>query len=992
MAADLKSTIPGSLPTLSQSMYLGNNNRLAGMGPTKAPPAYIGEPPKLSHLHQGAPTQLQQHLHPTQRGPGPYTTGLPMGQHISSLQISPPLNHQILPAHMGSMSNIASQSTKKRKYAESPTGSLTPNMMHGMLNIKQEPPGAQFTSYMGECSGADDDLPPYDIDSNGAYIDSTYQVIKWLPYLQSQWVILTDGDLKDLPTPQYRVDADKGFNFSVPDEAFVCQKKNHFQVTVHMRLHGNAKYIRTLEGVRKIENFFLHFYGVKMESQNQSIKIEQSQSDRSKKSFHPVKVDLTADQETKVTVGRLHFSETTSNNMRKKGKPNPDQRYFLLVVSLHAHSGDKDYMLVGSVSDRIIVRASNPGQFDSDVDVMWQKGQTQESVYHMGRVGVNTDHPDEAMTIHGNMRLTGHMTQPSDMRAKENIQEIDPKNQLQNVAKLRIYKYNYKEEYADQVGIPPENRQDTGVLAQEIKEVLPDAVQETGDVVLSNGETIENFLVVNKDRIFMENVGAVKELCKLTDNLEVRINQLEKMNQRLSKIKRFDSLKSTASTISSRSFSTISTTGSAIAKYIGEVDKRCSKKSNSGHHGRSNIKNSSHMFMMSSSKLSLTSKLSQPLKNICTNRIRYVTIIALILIMAFCVAALAWLYILERQKPESSSPSHANSQIYEQTSRVSHTNGTSARTSHMITLSTQPATSSHSTSTTTTTISSTTVTTSKPATIAPFPTPAGNQPVLPPYPPCNEGFCEALCCPPPHEDGIIIDNGENPPYVVGDGTGSKENHNYGDVDEVDSNNHISSLTTAMPQVATIIQLPNGYNVINNIAQNSLQYNVINHNLIDNNIKKVYTLRKRRGADDAPRPTIRLVELDYIINDNFCIANGCQTNNYSYYIPLNSSFGYEMINLEFQTTTMSYMALCIRRDMWSCPPPAPSSNDMSGATLQHTSRAQWSIRIGSNFRTLFKFKVIHPIKGHSVTTEEACLLESNDDYVVMTYQMQFQRQC
>ncbi|CAL1527645.1 unnamed protein product [Lymnaea stagnalis] len=1001
MTADLKSTIPGSLPTLTQSMYLGNNNRLAGLGPTKAPPAYIGEPPKLSHLHQGGPSQLQQHHHPTQRGPMPFSSGLSMGQHITPLQIPPPLNHQILPAHLGSMSNIASQSTKKRKYAESPTGSLNTNMMHGMLSIKQEPPGAQFTSYMGECSGGDDDLPPYDIDSNGAFIDSTYQVIKWLPYLQSQWVILTDGDLKDLPTPQYRVDADKGFNFSVPDEAFVCQKKNHFQVTVHMRLHGNAKYIRTLEGVRKIENFFLHFYGVKMESQNQSIKIEQSQSDRSKKSFHPVKVDLTADQETKVTVGRLHFSETTSNNMRKKGKPNPDQRYFLLVVSLHAHSGDKDYMLVGSVSDRIIVRASNPGQFDSDVDVMWQKGQTQESVYHMGRVGVNTDHPDEAMTIHGNMRLTGHMTQPSDMRAKENIQEIDPKNQLQNVAKLRIYKYNYKEEYADHVGIPPENRQDTGVLAQEIQEVLPDAVQETGDVVLSNGETIENFLVVNKDRIYMENVGAVKELCKLTDNLEVRINQLEKMNQRLSKIKRFDSLKSTASSISSRSFATISTAGSAIAKCIGEVDQQSSKKSNvSGHPSRSNSsRNSSHSRMMSSSKLSLTSKLSQPLKNICTNRIRYVTIIALILIMAFCVAALAWLYILERQKPESSVPSLGNSQIYDHTSRVSHTNGTSVRTSNVITLSTHPVTSLQTTSTTTTTTtSSTTVTTARPATIAPFPTPAGSQPVLPPYPPCNEGFCESLCCPPPHEDENNIGNGENPPYVVGEGTGHKADHNDGDAEETVINNEISSRTTAMPQVATIVQLPNignynpnGYNVINNLADNGLQYNVINHNL-QNNIKRVYTLRKRRGADDAPRPTIRLVELDYTINDNFCIANGCQINNYSYYIPLNASFGYGLINLEFETTAMSYMALCDWRAMWTCPPPAPSSNDLSGATLQHTSRAQWSIRIGRNFRTLFRFKVIHPIKGHSVTTEEACMLESNEDYVVMTYYMQFQRQC
>lgn len=39
------------------------------------------------------------------------------------------------------------------------------------------------------------------------------------------------------------------------------------------------------------------------------------------------RVTLPSEQVTKVTVGRLHFSETTANNMRKKGKPNPDQRW-----------------------------------------------------------------------------------------------------------------------------------------------------------------------------------------------------------------------------------------------------------------------------------------------------------------------------------------------------------------------------------------------------------------------------------------------------------------------------------------------------------------------------------------------------------------------------------------------------------------------------------------------------------------------------------------
>ena len=45
-------------------------------------------------------------------------------------------------------------------------------------------------------------------------------------------------------------------------------------------------------------------------------------------------------------------------------------------------------------------------------------------MYHMGRVGVNTDHPDEAVTVHGNVKLTGHVLQTSDKRVKEDFKEV----------------------------------------------------------------------------------------------------------------------------------------------------------------------------------------------------------------------------------------------------------------------------------------------------------------------------------------------------------------------------------------------------------------------------------------------------------------------------------------------------------------------------------------------------------------------------------------
>uniref|UniRef100_A0A8C5TCQ3 Myelin regulatory factor n=1 Tax=Malurus cyaneus samueli TaxID=2593467 RepID=A0A8C5TCQ3_9PASS len=553
--------------------------------------------------------------------------------------------HQLLQQHGA---DLPVHPAKKRKHSESPPNTLNAQMLNGL--IKQEPgmgsvplgsdrvqtppwhqPGALspgtpvipgIPGVGGEkvVASLQEAVPItslgliQDNDSlNGSYLDPNFQSIKWQPHQQNKWATLYDANYKELPMLTYRVDADKGFNFSVGDDAFVCQKKNHFQVTVYIGMLGDPKYVKTPEGLKPLECFYLKLHGVKLEALNQSINIEQSQSDRSKRPFNPVTVNLPPEQVTKVTVGRLHFSETTANNMRKKGKPNPDQRYFMLVVALQAHAQNQNYTLAAHISERIIVRASNPGQFESDSDVLWQRAQLPDTVFHHGRVGINTDRPDEALVVHGNVKVMGSLMHPSDARVKEDIQEVDTTEQLKRISRMRLVHYNYKPEFAATVGI--DSASETGVIAQEVKEILPEAVKDTGDLVFSNGKTLENFLVVNKERIFMENVGAVKELCKLTDNLETRIDELERWSHKLAKLKRLDSMKST---VSSGAFSQ---TGSQFSRAGSVPHKKRPHK--------------------------VTSK-----QACISQRFLQGTIIALVIIMAFSVVSMSTLYVLSLRSEE----------------------------------------------------------------------------------------------------------------------------------------------------------------------------------------------------------------------------------------------------------------------------------------------------------------------------------------------------
>ncbi|XP_069575304.1 myelin regulatory factor-like protein [Brachyistius frenatus] len=513
----------GSTPTHPDLL---THNQLCGLGFTNT---YIksGTPP----APPGPPAHPQQHTHHSPEhqhylsrdgGSQVYTPPTPPSPPV------PPANSYGAPcAGPGIVHNVPSTSSNPLLGSASTLYTCSPDSKKRRRSESEEPSAGIDAS----CCEADGTFG----GGVGGPFPGSYQLLTWNQYSPEQWSTFYDGSYQTLSPPAYHVDTDKGFNYSAADESFVCQKKNHFQVTVHIGVTAEPQHVRTPSGLREVDHFLIKVFGVKLETPNHLVTIEQSQPDRSKRPFHPVRVNLPGGKITKVTLGRLHFSETTANNMRKKGKPNPDQRYFQMVVGLYAAIGEETFLLTALVSEGIVVRASNPGQFEMDGDTLWQRGAAQDVVVCHGRVGVNTDSPDEALVVCGNAKVMGAVMQPSDCRAKQNIQEVDSEQQLKRITQMRIVEFDYKPEFASTMGI--DHTHQTGLIAQEVKELLPFAVKEVGDVTCSDGERIHNFLMVDKEQIFMENIGAVQQLSKLTDDLETRINELEVWNRRLAKLK-----------------------------------------------------------------------------------------------------------------------------------------------------------------------------------------------------------------------------------------------------------------------------------------------------------------------------------------------------------------------------------------------------------------------------------------------------------------------
>lgn len=139
-------------------------------------------------------------------------------------------------------------------------------------------------------------------------------------------------------------------------------------------------------------------------------------------------------------------------------------------------------------------------------------GKITGTTYAINQIGV-----DDVNRFFGPVQNAGGTLQfTSDERVKENIVEFTAG--LDEIEKIEVKNFNWN------YGIDKTTK--TGVIAQQLETVLPQAVQQA-EFDIPNGERFEDFRMVDQNVIFYTMLNAIKQLSVKNKNLEDRILALE---------------------------------------------------------------------------------------------------------------------------------------------------------------------------------------------------------------------------------------------------------------------------------------------------------------------------------------------------------------------------------------------------------------------------------------------------------------------------------
>jgi hypothetical protein len=136
------------------------------------------------------------------------------------------------------------------------------------------------------------------------------------------------------------------------------------------------------------------------------------------------------------------------------------------------------------------------------------------------------------LTGAGNFSVTGNVTAySSDKRLKENFKHIE--SPLEKVQKLNGYTFDWNKK-SEELGFTPQYRKnDVGLIAQEVQEVLPQAavlapfdrqIDENGKTISKSGD---NYLTIQYERLIPLLIEAIKE----------QQNQIVSLNSEIEKMK-----------------------------------------------------------------------------------------------------------------------------------------------------------------------------------------------------------------------------------------------------------------------------------------------------------------------------------------------------------------------------------------------------------------------------------------------------------------------
>jgi len=184
----------------------------------------------------------------------------------------------------------------------------------------------------------------------------------------------------------------------------------------------------------------------------------------------------------------------------------------IMVVNKDSVDIDRPFKSTGDIVTDSNVIINTPGLLGVGVNEPMEKLHIDGnclitgSNYVQGRIGINTSNPEQDLDVNGSVKIRDEFFLLSDKRKKENIRPVG--NALEKTKALQGVSYTRND-------IQDKEKKFLGFLAQDVKEVIPEAV--------NYNEKIDEYSLNYVDFIAVC-VEAIKDLSQKVDSLQARLD------------------------------------------------------------------------------------------------------------------------------------------------------------------------------------------------------------------------------------------------------------------------------------------------------------------------------------------------------------------------------------------------------------------------------------------------------------------------------------